>query len=65
MKGKHYNRCWLIHEAFAERVEQLYTDSMNNPPSLNVNNPSEVLNKLNNGEGGFNWQVLDDILLAS
>ena len=50
MKGKHYNRCWLIHEAFAECVEQLYMDSMNNPPSLNINNPSEVLNNLNNGE---------------
>ena len=25
-------------------------DSMNNPPSLNINNPSEVLNNLNNGE---------------
>ena len=50
MKGKHYNRCWLIHEAFAECVEQLYMDSVNNPTSLNINNPSEVLNNLNNGE---------------
>ena len=50
MKGKYYHCCWLIYEAFAECVEQLYMDSMNNPSSLNINNPSEVLNNLNNGE---------------
>ena len=39
-----------MHDAFAECVEQLYMDSMNNAPSLNINNSSEVLNNLNNGE---------------
>ena len=28
MKGKHYNRCWPVKEAFVECVEQLYMDSM-------------------------------------
>ena len=26
MNGKHYNRCWLMHEAFAQAVEQLFAD---------------------------------------
>ena len=26
INGKHYSRCWLIHEAFAQAVEQLFTD---------------------------------------
>ena len=24
MSGKHYNRCWLLHEAFAEALERLF-----------------------------------------
>ena len=23
---KHYNRCWLIHEAFTQAVEQLFAE---------------------------------------
>ena len=23
MSGKHYNRCWLVHEAFSEALERL------------------------------------------
>ena len=26
MNGKHYNRCWLIHEAFTQAVEQLFAE---------------------------------------
>ena len=26
VNGKHYNHCWLIHEAFAQVVEQLFAD---------------------------------------
>ena len=26
MNWKHYSRCCLIHEAFAQAVEQLFTD---------------------------------------
>lgn len=26
MSGKHYNRCWLVHEAFSEVLERLFTE---------------------------------------
>ena len=26
ISGKNYNRCWLVHEAFAEAVERLFLD---------------------------------------
>lgn len=26
IKGKHYNRCWLVHEAFAEALERLFLE---------------------------------------
>ena len=26
MNGKHYNHCWLKHDAFAQAVEQLFAD---------------------------------------
>ena len=26
ISGKHYNRCWLVHEAFAEALERLFFD---------------------------------------
>jgi hypothetical protein len=26
MSGKHYNRCWLVHEAFSEALERLFVE---------------------------------------
>ncbi|CAB4005046.1 Hypothetical predicted protein [Paramuricea clavata] len=26
MSGKHYNRCWLVHEAFSEALERLFIE---------------------------------------
>ena len=26
MNGKHYNRCWLMHEVFARAIEQLFAE---------------------------------------
>ena len=38
MNGKHYNRCWLIHEAFAQAVEQLFAKEYleTSPEKINV-----------------------------
>ena len=26
MNGKYYNRCWLIHETFAQSIEKSFTE---------------------------------------
>ena len=54
MKGKHYNQCWIIHEAFAECIEQLFMESLIYPISANVEHPSPALEYIND-EGVFKY----------
>ena len=43
MKGNHYNRCWIIHEAFAECIEQLLMEGFINTQLPKLENPSTPL----------------------
>ena len=52
MNGKHYNRCWLIHEAFAQAVEKLFADEYLetlSPEKINVR-ICDILQCLNDKE---------------
>ena len=52
MNGKHYNHCWLKHDAFAQAVEQLFADEYLetlSPKKINVS-ISDILQCLNDKE---------------
>ena len=52
MNVKHYNRCWLIHEAFAQAVEKLFADEYLetlSPEKINVS-ICDILQCLNDKE---------------
>ena len=45
MNGKQYNRCWSIHEAFAESIEQLFMKEFMEELSFSVDKMSDDLFK--------------------
>ena len=50
MKRKHYNRCWVIHEAFAERIEQLLMEGFINTQLPKLEHPSDSIDYLDDEE---------------
>ena len=50
MKGKHYNMCWMIHEAFAECIEKLLMEGFINTKRPKLEHPSDSIDYLDDEE---------------